>query len=122
MTTPHPTLLLICRDLMASSQIEGQARAAGYSVVVRPSIAAAREYAESNCVEVIVTELLENASEMPDLIATGIPVFAYASHVYERELNAARELGAVTFSRGQIASQLKHKLIELLNQAQREAE
>ncbi|MCA9031101.1 MAG: hypothetical protein KDA66_09855 [Planctomycetaceae bacterium] len=114
MTTTPPTLLLICRDLMASSQIEGQARAAGFTVTIRPSIAAAGEYVASNSVSVFVIELLENASDLPDLIATGIPVFVYASHVYERELNAARELGAVTFSRGQIASQLTLKLRELV--------
>ena len=112
MTAPL-RIVLITNDLMASSQIEGQARSAGYSVMSRSSVAKALEYVAANPVTAIVAELLQDDMDIAALVATGVPVFAYASHVREAELQSAAAAGALPLSRGQAASQLGALLRQL---------
>lgn len=113
MTLDPLRIVLVTNDLMASSQIEGQARSAGYSVISRGSVGKAIEYAAANPVKAIVAEVMQEGMDVAALVALGVPVFAYASHVREAELQAAAAAGATPLSRGQAASQLGALLRQL---------
>lgn len=111
--TSQPTLLHISNDLMASGQIEGQARMAGFRVVTKGSTAKALEHVSETPVQAIVMELGDRPGEVAMLVATGIPVLVYASHIRDAELQAAQQAGAIAMSRGQAASRLREWLLQL---------
>ncbi len=114
MTSELRRIVLITNDLMAASQIEGQARMAGFSVISRSTSAKALEYVAKEPVTAMVAELLQEGLDIAALVATGIPVFVYASHVRDVELQAAGQAGAIPLSRGQAASQLGQLLNRLI--------
>lgn len=108
-----PTVILITSDLMAAAQLEGQIRRAGCLPRTVTSTGVAISIIEQSPVKAIVVELLDAAVDVPSLVATGVPVLAYASHIHEQALAGAAEAGAIPLSRGQAASQLSQVLQRL---------
>ena len=103
-------IVLVSRDLMLSSKLEGVARSLGQTLKSVGSGAAALGNAEECQVIVVDLELpgldiaalvegIKNRTQQPD------NVIAYAPHVRTEKLAAAREAGCdLVVSRGQIMS------------------
>jgi hypothetical protein len=77
-------VLLLTRDLFFRAKLEGLVRAAGGTTV------------REGAADAAVLELAGDASiaQITALVAQGIPVIAFASHVQADLLRAAREAGA----------------------------
>ncbi|TWU25521.1 hypothetical protein [Bythopirellula polymerisocia] len=103
-------IVLVSRDLMLSSKLEGVARSLGQTLKSVGSGAAALGNAEERQVIVVDLELpgldiaalvkgIKNRTQQPD------KVIAYAPHVRTEKLAAAKEAGCdLVVSRGQIMS------------------
>lgn len=102
-------IVLLSRDLMLSSRLEGAARQQEYSVHVAAEVAGAiTAVAEENCrllfidlqlprldIASLVEEVRQNASDDLRIVACG-------PHVHEQRLRAAREAGCdLVVTRGQ---------------------
>jgi len=97
----HRTVVLATRDLFFRSKLGAIVRAAGAEV--------ARDAA--TC-DLAVVELggPGPADRIRELVARGIPVLAFGSHVKPDELRAARELGAVAVPNSQVEERLRGML------------
>ena len=115
------SIVLLSRDLMLSSKLEGVARAIGQSLKCVASGETIRENTEGCRVIVVDLELpeLEIAALVEDAKShaqENIQVIAYAPHVRTEKLAAAREAGCdLVVSRGQMMSDAESILRRFLS-------
>ena len=98
-------VLLLCNDLMTTSQIESAVRAAGGNISVATTVA--EPQAETAPPDVVIIDL-STAADFSDTVErlrkfTPTPrIIAFGSHVPAGKLSAAREAGCdEVFTRGQ---------------------
>ena len=94
------SVLILARDLFFRAKLEAVARAAGAEPVSRGSASLA------------VVELSGDASlqRVRQLVAAGVGVLAFGSHVHADLLRAAREAGAETVPNSQVEEALRRRL------------
>lgn len=89
--------LLVTTDLMASSMLEGAARAAGLTLVVAGPGDAARLAGDQTCVTLL--DLAAAPADVAGVVASlreaapGAQLLAYGPHVHRQKLDAARAAG-----------------------------
>jgi hypothetical protein len=90
-------VLLAARDLLFRSKLQALVQAAGAEVT-----------REEPC-DLAVVELggMGVADTIRDLVARGVPVLAFGSHVKADELRAARALGARAVPNSEVATALR---------------
>lgn len=91
-------VLLATRDLVFRSKLGAVVTAAG--------AATAREAAACD-LAVLDVELPDVTTRIRDLVARGVPVLAYGSHVRADLLRAARDAGATAVPNSQVEEQLR---------------
>lgn len=80
-------VLAISSDLLLGSKVEAMLRAAGHEVTMTPKL----ESAQLDGTDLIVADL--DAEDSTALVATGIPVLGYYSHVNAATKQAAEAAG-----------------------------
>lgn len=112
------SIVLVSRDLMLTSKLEGAARVVGETLKVVATGEGALD-AAADC-RVMVVDLEVPGLEIASFIDEAkhqqeIPVIAYAPHVRTEKLAAAREAGCdLVVSRGQIMSNVESILRRFL--------
>jgi len=94
------SLLILARDLFFRAKLEAVARAAGVEPVWRGAASLA------------VVELSGEASvqRIRELVAAGVSVLAFGSHVQVEWLRAARDAGAEAVPNSQVEEALRRRL------------
>lgn len=106
-------LVLLSRDLMLSSRVDGAARRCGYSVVVAAEQSLAVSAVADNDCQLLFVDLQLPDLEIAALVdqvrrsaAGDLCIVACGPHVHERRLHAAREAGCDrVVTRGQFDQQ-----------------
>ena len=92
-------VLVIARDLLFRSKLRGIVTAAGGEAVVD----------EEQCdVAVVEIEAPQWEARIRGLVARGVPVLAFGSHVHADLLRLARDAGAQAVPNSQVADALTH--------------
>ena len=96
----EPRVLLLTADLFFKAKLDGLARAMGAAVVSSPPA------------DVAVVELgrPDAAERVRTLMADGVRVLAFGSHVRADDLRAARDLGAVAVPNSRVEAALRDLL------------
>lgn len=114
------SILLLSRDLMLSSKLDGVARAVDQTLkVIGTDEAAMESVADSRAMvvdlEIPGLDIAELVQNLKARSSQGIQVVAYAPHVRTEKLAAAKEAGCdLVVSRGQIMSDAESILRRLL--------
>lgn len=101
MDEPEKQALLLEDNLMVSTALVPQLRAAGYRVATRASAEGLMELLSTSCPALLVINLtsrrFDAAAVIQEIRAAGfaqLPILAYAGHVEREILHAGREAGA----------------------------
>jgi hypothetical protein len=107
--TPVARVVAISADLLLGSKVEAMLTAAGHEVVLSSTLASA----PLDDVKLIVADL--DAESPEALVATGIPVLGYYSHVDVKTRKAAEAAGiALVVPRSRMARELPELATKLL--------
>jgi hypothetical protein len=102
-------VVAISSDLLLGSKVEAMLRAAGHEVTMAPGL----EGAPLDGTELIVADL--DAEDATALVATGIPVLGYYSHVNPETKQAAEAAGVdLAVPRSRMARELPDLAARLL--------
>jgi 3',5'-cyclic AMP phosphodiesterase CpdA len=102
-------VLAISSDLLLGSKVEAMLRAAGHEVTMAPELATA----PTEGADLIVADL--DAASPDALVATGIPVLGYYSHVNVETKQAAATAGIdLAVPRSRMARELPELATKLL--------
>ena len=103
-------IVAISADLLLGSKVEAMLKAAGHEVTLAPSLTEA----PLDDADLVVADL---DAESPDaIVATGIPVLGYYSHVDVETKRAAEAAGLdLAVPRSRMARELPDLVNELLN-------
>ena len=103
-------VVAISADLLLGSKVEAMLKAAGHEVALAPDLAEA----QLGDAELIVADL--DAESPAALVATGIPILGYYSHVDVETKQAADAAGIdLAVPRSRMARELPDLVNELLN-------
>lgn len=111
--SPAPNVLIVCKDLLFSSQLNGAAKRAEKVPQTCLGQKTALESLSQHQIEWIIVDLEMEGLDLPLLRAsTSGKLVGFGPHVHVDRLNAAKEAGFdFVLSRGQISSGLDQLLI-----------
>lgn len=115
--------VFLTNDLLFSSRVTATARAAGHDLVVVGTAANLVERVAAGDVRLVLVDLSLPGLEPGDLTAairrarpTGVAIVAYAPHVHESKLAAAKRAGCdEVLSRGQFNNSIEPTLARYLS-------
>lgn len=111
--------LLISSDLFFTSKVTGTAQALGRHIHCCDTTAEVRERLSAGNVGCVLLDLASPGHANADgfiseLVAAGVPVIAFGSHVNVEQLQAARRAGAEALPRSEFSAKLPKILSQLL--------